>query len=160
MRGKIGIVVGLAAGYVLGTRAGRERYEQIKSGFLKVWNTAPVQKQVGRVAEAGKTAALALPSALWDGAVKVTKAATKNGTPGQKLDAAIKAAEPNDFSQLVAVAPRLRRVCFNGQTAGRLASWFVGLGYETRILPSTSPAYTLVFSSKVARWREAWGLLH
>ena len=76
------------------------------------------------------------------------------------LDAAIKAAEPNDFSQLVAVAPRLRRVCFNGQTAGRLASWFVGLGYETRILPSTSPAYTLVFSSKVARWREAWGLLH
>ena len=91
MRGKIGIVVGLAAGYVLGTRAGRERYEQIKSGFLKVWNTAPVQKQVGRVAEAGKTAALALPSALWDGAVKVTKAATKNGTPGQKLDAAIKA---------------------------------------------------------------------
>ena len=76
------------------------------------------------------------------------------------LDAAIKAAEPNDFSQLVAVAPRLRRVCFNGQTAGRLASWFVGLGYETRILPSTSPAYTLAFSSKVARWREAWGLLH
>ena len=76
------------------------------------------------------------------------------------LDAAIKAAEPNDFSQLVAVAPRLRRVCFNGQTAGRLASWFVGLGYETRILPSTSPAYTLVFSSKVARWLEAWGLLH
>ena len=59
--------------------------------LLKVWNTAPVQKQVGRVAEAGKTAALALPSALWDGAVKVTKAATKNGTPGQKLDAAIKA---------------------------------------------------------------------
>ncbi len=76
------------------------------------------------------------------------------------LDAAIKAAEPNDVSQLVAVAPRLRRVCFNGQTAGRLASWFVGLGYETRILPSTSPAYTLAFSSKVARWREAWGLLH
>ena len=32
MRGKIGIVVGLAAGYVLGSRAGRERYEQIKAG--------------------------------------------------------------------------------------------------------------------------------
>ncbi|WP_282838239.1 hypothetical protein [Microbacterium flavum] len=91
MKGKIGIVVGLAAGYVLGSRAGRERYEQIKSGFLKAWNTAPVQKQVGKVAEAGKTAALALPSAIWDGAVKVTKAATRNGSPGQKLDAAIKA---------------------------------------------------------------------
>lgn len=91
MRGRIGIVVGLAAGYVLGTRAGRERYEQIKSGFLKVWNTDPVQTQVDKVKDLGKSAALALPSALWDGAVKVTKAATKSGTPGQKLDAAIKA---------------------------------------------------------------------
>jgi len=91
MRGRIGIVVGLAAGYVLGSRAGRERYEQIKSGFLKVWNTDPVQKQVGKVADLGKSAAMALPSAIWDGAVKVTKAAAKTGTPGQKLDAVIKA---------------------------------------------------------------------
>lgn len=90
MKGKVGIVVGLAAGYVLGSRAGRERYEQIKSGFLQVWNTPPVQKQVGKAKELGKSAALALPSALWDGAVKVTKAASKSGTPGQKLDAAIR----------------------------------------------------------------------
>ncbi|RLK46658.1 hypothetical protein [Microbacterium telephonicum] len=92
MRGKVGIVVGLAAGYVLGSRAGRERYEQIKEGFLKVWNTDPVQKQVGKVTELGKSAAMALPSALWDGAVKITQAAGKKGsTPGQKLDAALKA---------------------------------------------------------------------
>ena len=91
MRGKFGLIVGLAAGYVLGSRAGRERYEQIKSGFLQVWNTEPVQKQVDKVAGLGKSAALALPSAIWDGAVKVTKAATKNGTPGQRLDAVISA---------------------------------------------------------------------
>jgi len=93
MRGKIGIVVGLAAGYVLGSRAGHERYEQIKSGFLNLWNTAPVQKQVAKVKDLGKSAALALPSAVWDGAIKVTKAATKSGTPGQKLDAAIQAGQ-------------------------------------------------------------------
>lgn len=93
MRGKVGIVVGLAAGYVLGSRAGRQRYEQIKSGFLQVWNTAPVQKQVTKAKDLGKSAALALPTALWDGAVKVTKAATKTGTPGQKLDAALKASK-------------------------------------------------------------------
>jgi len=29
MKGKFGIAVGLAAGYVLGTRAGRERYQQL-----------------------------------------------------------------------------------------------------------------------------------
>lgn len=91
MRGKFGIVVGLAAGYVLGSRAGRERYEQIKSGFLKVWDTEPVQRQVGKLSDLGKSAALALPSALWDGAVKITKAATRNGTPGQRLDAAVRA---------------------------------------------------------------------
>lgn len=92
MRGKVGIVVGLAAGYVLGSRAGRERYEQIKAGFLKVWHTDPVQKQVDKVTALGKSAALALPSALWDGAVKVGKAAgKKDATPGQKLDAVIRA---------------------------------------------------------------------
>lgn len=91
MKGKIGIVVGLAAGYVLGSRAGRERYEQIKAGYLKLWNTAPVQKQVEKAKDLGKSAALALPSALWDGAVKVTKAANKGKTPGQKLDSAIRA---------------------------------------------------------------------
>lgn len=31
MRFKTGLIVGAAAGYVLGARAGRERYQQIKS---------------------------------------------------------------------------------------------------------------------------------
>jgi hypothetical protein len=44
MRGKLILVVGLATGYVLGSRAGRPRYEQIKAGADKVWNLAPVQK--------------------------------------------------------------------------------------------------------------------
>jgi len=33
-----------AAGYVLGARAGRERYEQIKGQFDRVWNDPAVQK--------------------------------------------------------------------------------------------------------------------
>ncbi|MDR1936795.1 MAG: DNA-deoxyinosine glycosylase [Candidatus Accumulibacter sp.] len=72
------------------------------------------------------------------------------------LDAAIEAAEQNDFSRLGKAAPRLRRVFFNGQTSGRFARWFAGQGYETRILPSTSPAYTLAFARKAAAWREAF----
>ncbi|QCQ17785.1 hypothetical protein [Microbacterium sp. RG1] len=91
MRGKAGLVIGLAAGYVLGTRAGRERYEQIKTQAQKVWNLAPVQKQVGKLQEVGKWALLAVPSALFSGAVKVTKAVTTDGTPGQRLDAALDA---------------------------------------------------------------------
>ncbi|SBS72493.1 hypothetical protein [uncultured Microbacterium sp.] len=91
MRGKIGIVIGLTAGYVLGSRAGRERYEQIKDGVQKVWDTPQVQKQVDKAKELGKSAALAVPSALWDGAVKMGKAATKGGSAGDRLDAAIRA---------------------------------------------------------------------
>jgi hypothetical protein len=90
MKGKAGLVVGLAVGYVLGTRAGRERYEQIKEQWLKVYNLAPVQEQVGKVKDFAKSTAMALPSTLWDSAVKVKHAATSKGTPGQKLDAAIK----------------------------------------------------------------------
>ena len=91
MKGKVGLVIGLAAGYVLGSRAGRERYEQIKSQALKVWNLDPVQEQVGKAKDFAKSSAMALPSTLWDSAVKVTKAATSKGTtPGQRLDAAIK----------------------------------------------------------------------
>ena len=91
MKGKVGLVIGLAAGYVLGTRAGRERYEQIKAQADKVWNLEPVQEQVSKAKDFAKSSAMALPSTLWDCAVKVTKAATVKGTPGQKLDAAIKA---------------------------------------------------------------------
>jgi hypothetical protein len=90
MRGKVGLVIGLAAGYVLGARAGRERYEQIKAQVDKVWNLEPVQEQVGKAKEFAKSTAMALPSTLWDSAVKVTKSATSKGTPGQKLDAAIR----------------------------------------------------------------------
>lgn len=46
MRGKIAFVLGAAVGYVLGTRAGRARYEQIKRGADALWHTQPVQKGV------------------------------------------------------------------------------------------------------------------
>lgn len=49
MKGKVLFVVGLGVGYVLGTRAGRQRYEQIKSAWLKVWDSPAVQKQVHSV---------------------------------------------------------------------------------------------------------------
>lgn len=44
MSGKFLFVVGLAVGYVLGAKAGRQRYEQIASAADKVWNSKAVQK--------------------------------------------------------------------------------------------------------------------
>lgn len=51
MKGKLAFVLGAAVGYVLGTRAGRERYEQMKRGALQLWNTEPVQRGVGAAQE-------------------------------------------------------------------------------------------------------------
>lgn len=92
MRGRVGLVIGLGIGYVLGTRAGRQRYEQIKEQAGKVWNSDPVQAQVEKVGDFAKSSAMAVPGALWDGAVKVTKAAaSREGSVGDKVEAAIKA---------------------------------------------------------------------
>ncbi|HRP99761.1 MAG TPA: YtxH domain-containing protein [Terrimesophilobacter sp.] len=45
------LLVGLGVGYVLGARAGRGRYEQIKRGWLSFWNSPGVQTQVHNAQE-------------------------------------------------------------------------------------------------------------
>lgn len=72
------------------------------------------------------------------------------------LDSAIQAPEPNDFSQLKTATPRLQRICFNGKTSGSFERGFRDAGYDTRVLPSSSPAYTLAFERKLEMWRAAW----
>ena len=103
MKGKIGLVVGLGVGYVLGTRAGRERYEQIKTQWLKVWHLDPVQQQVDRVKGYVGEKAAAVPGALWTAATRVVKAATSSGTPGERLDATLSAGKKaaDDVSDVV-----------------------------------------------------------
>lgn len=71
------------------------------------------------------------------------------------LDSAIREPRLNDFTRVTDVATKLRRVCFNGKTAARLVRPFAEQGIDTCVLPSSSPAYTLGFESKLARWREA-----
>ena len=51
MRGKILFTLGLGIGYIFGTRAGRARYNEIKSAALKVWNDPRVQEQVSVATE-------------------------------------------------------------------------------------------------------------
>lgn len=72
---KLTLLVGIAIGYVLGSRAGRERFEQIRSGAKKVANNPTVQSaaskaqetvaaQAPTVAEAVKEKATAAASAV------------------------------------------------------------------------------------------------
>ncbi|HHU09611.1 MAG TPA: protoporphyrinogen oxidase [Intrasporangiaceae bacterium] len=52
--GKLSFLAGAAVGYVLGARAGVQRYEQIKALSNKVWTSDPVQQQVEKE-EAART---------------------------------------------------------------------------------------------------------
>ncbi|MFC0532510.1 hypothetical protein [Phytohabitans kaempferiae] len=47
MRGKLWFIGGLAAGFVLGARAGRERYEELVRNARKVWDHPTVQEAAG-----------------------------------------------------------------------------------------------------------------
>ena len=83
---------------------------------------------------------------LWDVIGKCDRAGS--------LDSNIRNARHNDFERVTGIAKKLRRVCFNGKTAAKLEPWFAGQGYETIVLPSSSPANTVRFEEKLRQWRQ------
>ena len=84
MRGKLLLVVGLTAGYVLGAKAGRDRYEQIKRATSTFWDNPRVQRQVknveGRAKQFAKDAAPEVVDFLSDGAKKVVSQMSTSGS--------------------------------------------------------------------------------
>lgn len=54
MAGKLTFLVGAAAGYVLGTRSGRERYDQIKDQAQRLWKDPRVQDATEKVQHAAQ----------------------------------------------------------------------------------------------------------
>lgn len=54
----IGFAAGAAVGYVMGTRAGRRRYEQITRQAARVWRSDPVQERLQDAGEAVRTRAV------------------------------------------------------------------------------------------------------
>ncbi|MBH0052717.1 YtxH domain-containing protein [Salinibacterium sp. SWN167] len=73
MKGKILLVVGLGIGYVLGTRAGREKYEKIKATAGKLWNDPRITQQRHNAEDFVKDKAPDVAEFLADGAKKVVK---------------------------------------------------------------------------------------
>lgn len=66
MKGKVAFVLGAAVGYVLGARAGRARYEKIKSGAKAAWESEPVQNGVAVVQGAASAKVAEVKAAAFD----------------------------------------------------------------------------------------------
>jgi hypothetical protein len=52
MRGRLGVLIGFGAGYVLGAKAGRERYEQLQRLYENVVSSPGFQQATGKAKEA------------------------------------------------------------------------------------------------------------
>lgn len=52
MAGKLSLLIGFGAGYVLGTRSGRERYDQITAKAQELWRDPRVQEKAGQAGQA------------------------------------------------------------------------------------------------------------
>jgi hypoxanthine-DNA glycosylase len=84
---------------------------------------------------------------LWDSIAE----ATREGS----LDSRIRGQVGTDLQRLAASLPDLRAIAFNGGTSARVGMKTLGpsvTGYTTLTLPSSSPAYTLAYSAKLAAW--------
>ncbi len=52
MRGRLGVLIGFGAGYVLGAKAGHERYEQLQRLYENVVSSPGFQQATGKAKEA------------------------------------------------------------------------------------------------------------
>jgi len=82
---RISFVSGFAAGFVLGTRAGRERYEQIKKAARQVADNPSVQQAAGAVQAQASELASAAGSKLTDGA-RTARSKVGERVPGLRHD--------------------------------------------------------------------------
>lgn len=86
MAGKISFLVGFGAGYVLGARSGRERYEQIAGKAQEVWRDPRVQEKAGQAQQLVKD------KASEAGSKVSAKVSEKTGSEGPSAQAGVNGA--------------------------------------------------------------------
>jgi double-stranded uracil-DNA glycosylase len=86
--------------------------------------------------------------ALWD----VVHSCRRAGSLDAKIDRA--SVVVNDFGRLRGDHPGIGQIFVNGLTALELFERHVEIGLPATRLPSSSPAATMPFEDKLARWRE------
>ncbi len=98
MRGRLGLFVGFGAGYVLGAKAGRERYEQLRRLYDNITASPTFQQATGRAKEAVGLGLDQAKHKAAEGVSKVTDVVKekRSGTDGHP--AGLSVAPPPDFA--------------------------------------------------------------
>jgi TDG/mug DNA glycosylase family protein len=124
----------------------QQYYAHPRNQFWRLLSTVLTEDLLELAYPARLNRLLARRIGLWD----VLDACNREGS----LDSAIRNAQKNDFSVLKHRCPALVKVCFNGKTSGKFAADFSAAGFQTLILPSSSPANAqLSFDEKLRIWR-------
>ena len=86
---KLPLLIAAGIGYVFGTRAGRERYDQIRDAALKVRNDPRVQDKAQQAADLAREQAPVIKDKVTEGAhaaADKVKSATGSSDPGDQLN--------------------------------------------------------------------------
>ncbi|HEU4481225.1 MAG TPA: hypothetical protein VFS18_05015 [Actinomycetota bacterium] len=82
MRGRLGLFIGFGAGYVLGAKAGRERYEQLRRLYDNVQSSPGFKRATGKAKDAVGTGLEQAKGVAGDSVSKVTQAVKERGSEG------------------------------------------------------------------------------
>lgn len=98
MRGRLGVMLGFGAGYVLGAKAGTERYEQLRRLYDNLMANPKVQEVTGKAKGAVGTGLDQAKDAASSGVSKVTSTVKekRSGTDGPT---GLSVAPPPDYSR-------------------------------------------------------------
>ncbi|GAB7005759.1 hypothetical protein JCM18899A_32320 [Nocardioides sp. AN3] len=88
MKGKLAVLAGVGVGYVLGAKAGRQRYEQIRTSATKLWQSPGVAQQRHKAVDLAKEQASAAKGAVTEVvADKMHKSSGDSGDSGDSSSA-------------------------------------------------------------------------
>lgn len=86
MKAKATLLVGAAIGYVLGAKAGRQRYDAIKAKGQELWQHPKVQEQVDHAQEIAREKAPDLQQKLAEATSKVSAVVSEKLSGGDEPD--------------------------------------------------------------------------
>ena len=80
MRMRLGLIAGFGVGYVLGAKAGQQRYEEIREGFNKLMGTEQAQQLQSQVRDVAGRAGQVIEEKASESVAKVSEMVGSSGS--------------------------------------------------------------------------------